>query len=175
MPELKRITSEYIEGEDRVCLTGEVGEGETETLWLTHRLLTRLIGHLLKWLEQQVPAAAPDVFKDEQAADMMQGFAQQAANAELSAQQPVQSQADTQSWLVTSVDVTSNDQLLTLTFKGANGESTLLNLQAQPLRQWLAIIHQLWQATEWPQTTWPQWMSEAGGQAIASESDNAFH
>ena len=50
MSELQRITSEYIEAEDRLRLTGEVGEGETETLWLTQRLLTRLLDHLLKWL-----------------------------------------------------------------------------------------------------------------------------
>ena len=175
MPELTRITSEYIEDEDRVRLTGEVGEGETETLWLTQRLLERIISHLLKWLERQVPVAAPDALKNEQTATMMQGFAQQAASAELSPQQPVQRQDDTQPWLVTSVDVTDGGQQVALIFKGASGENSTLNLQAQHLRQWLAIIHQQWRVAEWPQTTWPQWMNEAGGQAIEPEPDSAFH
>ena len=175
MSELQRITSEYIEDEDRIRLTGEVEGDKIVALWLTQRMLVRLVSHLLKWLEQQIPVAAPEALRNEQTTEMMQGFAQQAASAELSAQQPVPCQTDTLTWLVNSVDLTDKRQLMKLTFKGTNGESVTLSLQAQPLRQWLAIIHQQWRVAEWPQTMWPQWMNEASSSAITPESSSPFH
>lgn len=39
---LQRITTEYIEAEDRIRLAGEAGE-KTMVLWLTQRFLNRLI------------------------------------------------------------------------------------------------------------------------------------
>ena len=79
MSELQRITSEYVENEDRVRLTCEVETGATEILWLTQRLLIRIVNHLLQWLEQQTSVATPEALKDKQAADLVQGFAQQTA------------------------------------------------------------------------------------------------
>lgn len=50
---LQRITTEYIDHEDRLRLAGEDAQGQTTVLWLTQRLLNRLIPHLCQWLEQQ--------------------------------------------------------------------------------------------------------------------------
>lgn len=47
---LQRITIEYRTQEDRLCLTGERAG---VVLWLTQRLLGRLVPHLTAWLEQQ--------------------------------------------------------------------------------------------------------------------------
>lgn len=46
MPDLQRITTQYIEVEDRLRLTGELAPGEVVVLWLTQRLMHRLIGQI---------------------------------------------------------------------------------------------------------------------------------
>jgi len=179
MSELQRITSEYVENEDRVRLTAEVETGATEILWLTQRLLIRIVNHLLQWLEQQTSVATPEALKDKQAADLVQGFAQQTASAELTAEQPVQSMDTALAWIVISVDISRSPQAVKLSFKGANEEQAALTLEARQLRQWLGIIHQLWSAAEWPQAIWPQWMQESNrpdtDKGAETESDTAVH
>lgn len=68
---LHRITTEYVEAEDRVRIVGEVEAAETVVLWLTRRLLDRLIPHLTLWLERR----QGDVLR----ADLLLSFAHQAA------------------------------------------------------------------------------------------------
>lgn len=53
MSELKRITLEYSAHEDRMRLTGARASGEREAIWLTRRLLERLIPVLVDWIEQE--------------------------------------------------------------------------------------------------------------------------
>ncbi len=179
MSDLQRITTEYIEAEDRIRLTGAREAGATEVLWLTQRLLTRVINNLLQWLEQQSTVAAPDALKDGEAAQLVQGFAQQAASAELRLQKPVRSRGDEQAWIVNSVDITRSPQAVKLNFKGANGELAALTLEARQLRQWLAIIHQLWRVAQWPPAIWPRWMQESNvpdtDKGAETESDTAVH
>ena len=43
MAELQRCTTEYIATEDRLRLSGEIGTQSTVVLWLTQRLLNRLM------------------------------------------------------------------------------------------------------------------------------------
>ena len=50
--ELQRLTTEYVDAEDRMRLTGEIRPGETLVLWLSQRLLMRLLPHLFLWLEK---------------------------------------------------------------------------------------------------------------------------
>ena len=55
MINLERITTEYVEVEDRIRLTGESEDNQTIVLWLTQRLLTQIISHLLGLIEKQSP------------------------------------------------------------------------------------------------------------------------
>ena len=50
--ELSRITTIYVDKEDRIGLVGEDSNGEHHKLWLTQRLLNRLVEKLLDWLPQ---------------------------------------------------------------------------------------------------------------------------
>ena len=50
--ELKRITTVYVDKEDRIGLIGVAESGQHHRLWLTQRLLTQLIERLLLWLPQ---------------------------------------------------------------------------------------------------------------------------
>jgi len=52
-PELKRVTTEYVDAEDRLRISGETGDGGVLVLWMTQRMVNRLIGALAQWLEKQ--------------------------------------------------------------------------------------------------------------------------
>ena len=45
MQNLQKITTEFVEIEDRFKLTAVSGEGEIVVLWLTQRLLGKLVDH----------------------------------------------------------------------------------------------------------------------------------
>ena len=86
MINLERITTEYVEVEDRIRLAGESEDNQTIVLWLTQRLLTQIISHLLGLIEKQSPTPGE---KGAPTSSLLQGFAQQAAEAELAPEQPV--------------------------------------------------------------------------------------
>lgn len=162
MSSLSRLTTEYIEAEDRIRVTGELpalaGEDSPRTvvLWLTQRLLNRLLPHLLQWLERHdVPQGWDEV---------VQGFAQQAAVAALPAQAPVRSAPESRAWLVQSLQLTCTPESVQLGFQAAAAEDAPpadLVLQAQALRQWLNIVYDQYVRASWPLALWPQWLIEA--------------
>ena len=76
MQSLKKVTSEFIEIEDRFRLSALTTEDEAVAFWLTQRLLTRLVAHLSKQIEIDSPqlsnapaagkASHPDPDRDRQ-------------------------------------------------------------------------------------------------------------
>lgn len=163
MADLQRITTEYIEIQDRLRLAGELADGAPQVLWLTQRLLQRLLPVLFQQLQQGQGADAVH-------AELLHSFAQQAARAELVPQAPVQVSCDSTAWLVLAVDIAQSDQGLRLTFKGPpeqqgqqgqQEQQASLTLAAQPLRQWLGILHGAYCQAQWPLQVWPQWLQES--------------
>lgn len=170
MIQLQRITTEYVEKEDRIRLSGETEDNKTIVLWLTQRLLSQVISHLLGLIEKQSPGLSQSGNTQAPASSLMQGFAQQAAQAELTPEQPVQTASSSESWLIQEVDIAlSPEGSLGLVFKrniGAVAQQNdegmaTLNVEAKQLRQWLGIVHAQWQRAGWPLTLWPTWMDEA--------------
>lgn len=155
MSDLKRITTQFVEAEDRIRLSGEVGANQTVTLWLTLRLLTRLIPHLIAWLDTQTPTQTRG--------DVLQEFAQGLAQASLAPQAPVLTNPQDSSWLVTEIDLNSNTQVVQLAFKGAQPDQlTRLNFESTQLRQWLSIVLNQYRRADWPLGCWPEWMKGDG-------------
>jgi len=181
MIHLQRITTEYVDTEDRIRLSGEVEENVSIVLWLTQRLLAQLITHLLGLIEKQsLDMATTDSANPAPASSLMQGFAQQAAQAELAPEVPVQAADSAQSWLVLEVDFSlSPEGALVLVFKRDAGTAALqkdaakatLKVEAKQLRQWLGIVHAQWQQAGWPLTFWPTWMDEQ----IPSDTASPIH
>ena len=180
MINLQRITTEYVEVEDRIRLSGESEDDQTIALWLTQRLLAQVISHLLGLIEKQstVPGKTDDTRAP--ASSLMQGFAQQAAEAELAPEQPVQTISSSLSWLIQEVDIAlSGEGALVLVFKrdiGAiagqdDARMATLTVESKQLRQWLGIVHAQWQRAGWPLAIWPTWMDESP----ASGSSNPLH
>lgn len=168
MGELQRITTQFVAGEDRLRLAGEGGIGDARVLWLTRRLVDRLVPVLVRWLEEQAPV------QDAWQGALLQSFAQQAASASLVPQAPVLGAPNSVSWLVIEVDIARGARQIGLRFKSAAGEQASLSMEAQPLRQWLGILYTAYQQAEWPLALWPQWLREAGEQ-IATPVRSMVH
>lgn len=150
---LRRITTEYIDLEDRIRLSGEIENSAPVVIWLTQRLLQRLLPAPLQWLESQAG--------DSPFAELMRGFAQQAARAELVPQAPVRVVAGGAAWLALAVDITQSQEAVSLTFRGADGQNASLTLATKPLRQWLGIVHEAYLRAGWSLDQWPAWLQES--------------
>ena len=181
MSDLQRITTEYVDSEDRIRLCGESAPNLTVVMWMTQRLLNRLVPHLLGWLEQQtaVPCGVGAGVRTE----VVNSFVQQAAMASMEMQAPVQANSAQSAWLVQSVDVTVTQAVVRLTFKGQPSSDqpvpsieASVTMQALPLRQWLSILHEQCRRAGWVPTSpeaagpvWPEWIQarHTGGGGVA--------
>ncbi len=134
-------------------LTGEIRPGETLVLWLSQRLLMRLLPHLFLWLEKQGSTPFP--------VEIEQRFEQRAAFANLSLEAPVQRTCDSKAWVVEAVDMTAGDHALRLSFRRESEEAVSLTLSSLHMRQWLTILRALWSAAEWSVSIWPEWMQDS--------------
>lgn len=163
MPVLQRLTTSWIASEDRIRLAGECTDGGTVCLWLTRRLADRMLPLLLKWLEGHAGA-------DTRAA-LMQEFAQDAARGALAPQAAVPADG-AGAVLVQAVDVASGPLVMRLTFRPSEtpgeGPSWDITLEQQPLRQWLAIVHDQYCKAGWPLDVWPGWISLTTAQPAAA-------
>ena len=150
---LKRLSIQYVDSEDRVRLTGQMADGAPEVVWLTQRLLQRMIPVLLQWLEQQDPKVAH--------AEVLRSWAQQRARAALVRQPPIQPHEDSRTWLAESVDVARRAKGIRLTFKGMREEQAVVAFAVNGLRQWLSIVHAAYVKAGWSQDVWPEWIRDS--------------
>ena len=162
--ELRRLTTRYVDSEDRLRVAGEVASGQVQVMWLTQRLLNRLLPHLWKWLDHAVQAqprshdtpAAALAAASPAAQTELQRFAQQSAAAERRQQVPVDPSRAARTLLVQSVDIRHLPVGLRLTFKAAapaigavptliepaaTTEAVQLTLATPALRQWLQLLY----------------------------------
>lgn len=158
--------------EDRLQLTGETESGEPVVLWMTQRLVKRLVPHLLTWLQPVAPAGKAAAVADYHTA-AVQSFAQQAAIAQLPEQSAVQASPQNSTWLIETIDVTRTEEIIALTFKSAHQQATLL-MAPQPLRQWLAILHDQCLKGEWVMDIWPEWILD-NVPSVSSGSTGTMH
>jgi len=170
--ELCRVSSQYVDFEDRIRLTGELTDGQHVVLWLTRRLTERLVPHLVKWLEnnqvkvQEGRSLALTAMRNAP----YQRFVQEAAHAQLEPQPPLQARLGERSWLVCAVELKSAPDVLRLNFKGRlEIEQVQFSPGERPLRQWLKVIHDLYVLAGWPQEVWPLWIADG----LASGAANA--
>ena len=162
---LQKFTTEFIPEEDRLRLSGEVEGGQQVVLWLTQRLLRRLVPHLCAWLEKQpvpgvsgarVPAMAVE-------REQVHHIAQQAAQGALQAQKqaPVQAPPDAFNGLVQIVKLETVDARLHLVLRVEQERAQEFSVAFAPtgLRQWLGIVYRHYESAQWPLEIWPQWMA----------------
>lgn len=159
MSEVLRMTTQYVESEDRLRLSCRMRSGETVVLWLTQRLFRRLLPHLLEWLDKQTPLAA-DAGPGGARADALRGFTQEADRARHAREEPVAPQAATQIWLVHTVDMRPRGGELALVFRPLAPDAAAASfvLQPQALRVWLGMVAEQHARAGWPLDAWPSWL-----------------
>ncbi|MFL2873138.1 MAG: hypothetical protein ACJZ8M_07360 [Pseudohongiellaceae bacterium] len=168
MSNLKRITTEYNEREDRIRLAGITDDNQTIALWLTMRLVSRLVSHCLNLLEKSTPEATKVSTADEQSRKSIQNFVQQSAEQQLVEEAAVKVTKNSPKYLAAEIDVKSDHAGVTIIFKGEFSSNYSIYLNNQQLRQWLGMLHMIWQKTEWSTLIWPDWMSSSSLEATSS-------
>lgn len=173
---LQKITTEYVDTEDRIRLLAETANHEPVVLWLTQRLLRRLVPRLIDWLQGKAD--------DPLNAGVRQSFAQQVAQAQLKPVSPVQLKPvetgpandpppQHHESLVTSVHCEWSPKHMVLRFDGQQTVKASLRLESIPLRQWLGILHRMYVKAEWEQGFWPEWIQT--NQTHVLQPDNRMH
>jgi hypothetical protein len=164
---LRRLTTRYNEVQDRVQIAGEGAHKEVVVLWLTRRLLTRVVDPLVNWLQ---PAQGP-----EQA--LSHSFAQDAARFSLTPQSPVTVNSGVCEVLVEAVDFRFAPIAVQMIFRGGSlphGACWVMHPLA--LRQWLSILHQQFVVAQWPLSIWPNWIEGATAAAsVGSDGELQLH
>lgn len=149
MDSISRITTQYSEVEDRIRLSGELPDETAVVFWMTHRLVARLVPVLANWLEKQTG--------DLPMPEVRQEMAQQAAEAGMTSQPPVEAPACSNIVLVESVDLRFSDEAARVTFKYGNEQAAYLLLNPVALRQWLGILRRAFERGGWSLDIWPEW------------------
>ena len=157
MNKLKRITSEYVEAEDRIRIAGLTEQNETLSLWLTMRLTSRLVTHCLALLEKNSPELKNN----------LQGMVRGSAGQEIVEESAVKVAKNSPSFLIREIDLKTSDELVVLVFKENKTSSYELYLESNQLRQWLGMLYLIWQKAEWPLHIWPDWMDKSKGSLIS--------
>lgn len=166
---LQRITTEFVEVEDRIRLAGRDQEGRIVTLWLTQRLLKRLLPLLCQWLEKQDTGGGG--VSDPAKSEAMQDFAQQEAGVSQEPSPPVPADPASAAMdaLVHEVDISRGDQRVRLLFKSPRGDAPEqapeLIMDARQLHQWLGIVYRHYRVAGWPRSPWPRWMRDSEQQS----------
>ena len=158
MDNLERITTDYDEREDRITLAGLTDKGQTVVLWLTMRLASRLIKHCLSLLEKDDPETREISIANKNYNESMRNFVQKSAEQQTAQETAVEVTKNSSKYLVVEIDVKNVGTGVTLSFKEQLRTCHEIFLNRQQLRQWLGILHTIWQKTEWPTEIWPDWM-----------------
>ena len=167
MIQIQKLTTLYVPLEDRIRLTGAVvpqGSNsptdqapQTVAIWLTQRLLGRIVPSVLNWLETADSVARQNTG--------LQSFRQEAAKAEHKPQPPVipnPDGPDGQSWVAQTIQFKSGPNQMRLEFAAGPETRAAVVLPMQNTRQWLGIVFHAYKAADWPLDIWPDWMKEAG-------------
>lgn len=146
---IERLTTEYVQEEDRVRLNLEDPQKHRTTLWLTQRLLNRVVPALVNVLEEETSGRP-------QASDL-QAFTQQRAQRSIEQEAPIVA-ADS-AWLVRRVDLTPSPKSVTLVFGDNESQRARLEMPRIALRQWLSILRELYARAQWSADNWPEWLA----------------
>lgn len=147
---LDRITTVYAHDEDRICLNALSSDGGAIRVWLTQRILHRLVPELAKRLKPK--------HSDSEYASLLASVAQQRAVDRHSPLPPVESENVEHQWLVAKIDLQWSETRIVFVFTSAAGDAAQLAMEPELLRQWLAILRRVYISAEWSGADWPDWI-----------------
>ena len=172
MYSLKKVTAEFIETEDRIRLSALTADDKTLALWLTQRLLSRLITHLAKWLEKKPADLSKALDSESNPQPEPHGSVKKSDSASLPDQTSVKIKKSDESILITEVDVKFGDNGIALILKSEKETNAEISFTLSEARQWVGMLHSLWHKAEWPSSLLPQWIGDNSPQET---STNIIH
>lgn len=168
--EILKFTTRYDALQDRLCIDGEDRDGRIVSLWLTHRLLRRLIPALVKLITPVAESEDKVAVLAEWALD----FAKTQQKPELPVTpQPVPTSpgrmvAPPDHLLISSIELKNSTRRVELVFcLPTNTPVATIEFNAETLRQWLSIVYRLWTGADWTLVEWPAWMQPPASQGTA--------
>ena len=151
------VTMGFDPAEDRIYMDSSDGKGSVQRLWLSRRLLDKLIPTLTDQLEKQSTRNIPT--------DLEQSFAQEKAEINKKKTTAIKALNDNPSWLVTSVNIRKTKHEFQLVFiddrkKKNKGKKQIanFNLATNNLRQWLNAIFKIYRKASWDTKNFPDWL-----------------
>lgn len=170
--ELTRVTVHYVPQEDRVRLSGRTTDQRVVALWLTQRLLSRLLVRLFPLLQPPGQGGA-GAARAAPVQSQLQAMAQDAARLEHQRVAPV-SPPET-GWLIREVTLGVELRRVRLGWCAGQGEVAWMSLTPEALRQWLNILYDAWREAGWPTALWPAWMTQGTTPASGTQGTPVIH
>lgn len=158
---IERFTTEYHPAEDRIRFLVTDAKGSVQLLWLTRRLINRLILAVVECLEKETESKPES--------EILQSFSQQSATSKISPEEQVVGEIDTESWLVTHIDLTPSQQVVKLVFYDKNEHRARLNFSRIKLRQWMSILSEMYRRAGWLESIWPDWLDPQSNQSTSDK------
>ena len=159
---IKTVTMKFDPLEDRIIMDCCDKSKKTQRLWLTRRLLDRLIPSLTDQLEVN---SINKISKE-----LEQSFAQEKAEKNKPKTETVHLKKNNPSWLVTSIKVEKDDRKFKLVFidqrnlDNKNNYKSINNAQfilaISNLRQWLNAFYKIYKKALWDTEIFPNWMKD---------------
>ena len=151
---LNKMTLLYVPDEDRICMTAQPDGSGPVLFWLTQRLCRQLIPVLCTHLERATPN------KSVISRDMQLSVSQRDAEWQYQSSDPVRTDGPTPTFLPSRIDYTFSGELTGLMFPVGKDERAQFRMNLQELRQFLAILHNLFVQSGWSVDVWPSWFAD---------------
>jgi hypothetical protein len=155
MPELKKVTLRFDPAEDRICMMAEPRDNKPILFWLTMRICRQLVPLLCGHLERTTPKK-PVISHEIQLSCM-----QREAEWKFQSSKPVEMAGDSSMVTPSRIDYTFDGEVTALSFPVEGAQNVDLKLSLLELRQFLALLHRLFQRAGWPMDVWPAWFTVA--------------
>jgi hypothetical protein len=150
---IQTFTGRYDPVEDRLRLDAVNAAGEKQSIFLTRRLVDRVIPVLVSHLEGKTPEGVP--------ADLAQGMSQsraRQARQTAEATPAVATDAETPTWLCRTMHFQKADHGLTVIFTDDTQTDAVMPMAEANLRAVLDILLDLYTKANWPTEPFPEWM-----------------
>ena len=150
---IKTFTGRYNPVEDRLRLDAVDADGNTQSLFMTRRLVDRIIPVMIEHLEGQTPEGMPsDLVQEMQQDKARQGHAEGGAEA------PVEVAPEIVPWLCRTVHLTKTGPSLVVVFTDDAHIEAHMPMSAENLRVVLDIFKTLYTSAGWGLQAFPDWM-----------------
>lgn len=162
---VRRFTTEYVVAEDRIRISLEREDDSLAILWLTRRLMIRLVPQIVRVLKTLPQLQGQTVVKTSPRSDNAQRRNQMDALGKLEQQAPVLSgdlSDSIDSSLVSGLGVRMARGVMLMDFKVGEEVVQILPFTEDALRQWLGMLHVNFTKAGWKEDIWPNWITAKG-------------